>query len=367
MTLQQLALLIAVAAGVTLVLTPPVRILSERWGIVSKGGGRNVHKGEISRFGGVAIFIGFAAALGVEAIGERWFAWGGGLLAGGGTILGVLAGMVVIFAVGVLDDIFCLSPGAKLAGQVLAAGIAAAAGLRVYFIGNPIGGGLMALGFFSIPVTLVWIVGFTNVINLIDGIDGLAAGICAIAAAGFLPLAFQQNQFVAAMSAAALIGCCIGFLRYNFNPASIMMGDSGALFLGYVLSAIALLGVMKSVAAITLVVPLLIIGVPVFDTASAIIRRVRHQRPISEADKGHIHHRLLGRGFNQRQTVLIIYVWSILLAIGGYAMRWSPTPIKAASFILLAALSGLMAYWLGLFESAYHHTDDDCGDDAESE
>jgi len=357
--LWQVFLLIALAGGVTLALTPPVRILSERWGIVAHGGGRNVHKGEISRFGGVAIFCGFCAALGLQAIGERWFGWGGGLLAGGAVVGGVLLGMAVIFAVGVLDDIFCLSPGAKLVGQIVAAALAIMPGLRVAFVGNPLGGGLMALGLFSIPVTAVWVVGFTNVINLIDGIDGLAAGISAIAAAGFLVIAYQQNQFVAAVVAAALIGACVGFLRFNFNPASIIMGDSGALFLGYSLSAIALLGVMKSVAAITLVVPLLIIGVPVFDTASAIIRRVRHRRPIQEADRGHIHHRLLGRGFNQRQTVLIIYLWSILLAVGGYAMRWSPTPIKAVSFVVLAAMSGVMAHWLGLFESAHYQAEDE--------
>jgi UDP-GlcNAc:undecaprenyl-phosphate GlcNAc-1-phosphate transferase len=132
------------------------------------------------------------------------------------------------------------------------------------------------------------------------------------------------------------------------------MGDSGALFLGFVLACIALLGVMKSVAAITLVVPLLIVGVPIFDTLSAIIRRKRHGQPIQAADKGHIHHRLLGRGFNQRQTVLIIYVWSVALAIGGYAMRWSPPLFRVITLAILAGLSGLMAYWLGLFEAAHH-------------
>jgi UDP-GlcNAc:undecaprenyl-phosphate GlcNAc-1-phosphate transferase len=160
--------------------------------------------------------------------------------------------------------------------------------------------------------------------------------------------------FAAGVLAAALLGACIGFLRYNFNPASIFMGDSGALFLGFTLACVSLLGVMKSVAAITLVVPLLIIGVPIFDTFSAIIRRSRHGQPIQSADKGHIHHRLLGRGFNQRQTVLIIYVWSIALAFGGYAMRWAPPTWRFATLVLLASMSGLMAYWLGLFEAAHH-------------
>ena len=164
-----------------------------------------------------------------------------------------------------------------------------------------------------------------------------------------------MNRLVAAAFAAALIGACLGFLRYNFHPASIFMGDSGAMFLGFSLATISLLGVMKSVAAITLAVPLLIIGVPIFDTASAIVRRIRHKRPIQEADSGHIHHRLLGQGFDQRQTVLIIYVWSAALAVGGFAMKYAPLVIKMATFAILAALTAFMAYWLGLFEAAHHY------------
>ena len=154
-----------------------------------------------------------------------------------------------------------------------------------------------------------------------------------------------------------VIGACLAFLRYNFNPASIFMGDSGALFLGFTLATISLMGVMKSTAAIALAVPLLIIGVPIFDTASAIIRRVLHKRPIQEADKGHIHHRLLGRGFDQRQTVLIIYVWSIALALGGYAVRYAPGLFKVLTFASLFVITGFMAYWLGLFEAASHAED----------
>ncbi|MBW6469255.1 MAG: undecaprenyl/decaprenyl-phosphate alpha-N-acetylglucosaminyl 1-phosphate transferase, partial [Coriobacteriia bacterium] len=196
------------------------------------------------------------------------------------------------------------------------------------------------------------------VINLIDGLDGLAAGVSAIAGATMLVLALQGNRPDAAVFAAALIGACVGFLRHNFHPASIFMGDSGAMFLGFSLAAVSLLGVMKSVAAITLVVPLLIIGVPIFDTASAIVRRVRHKRPIQEADRGHIHHRLLGRGFGQRQTVLIIYVWSAGLGVGAYAMRWAATSVKLLTFGVLAGLSVFMASWLGLFEMAHYHADE---------
>jgi UDP-GlcNAc:undecaprenyl-phosphate GlcNAc-1-phosphate transferase len=170
----------------------------------------------------------------------------------------------------------------------------------------------------------------------------------------------DMNQAIAAVLAAALIGGCIGFLRYNFNPASIYMGDSGALSIGFALGCVALSGVMKSAAAISLVAPLLIIGVPLFDTASAIIRRRRHGRPIHEADNGHIHHRLMYRGFNQRQTVLLIYAWSGALAVGGYAMREEVLEsllARLAVLMLMIGLSVVVAVWLGLFEPARVHGD----------
>ena len=360
MSLLHYGFLIAVAFAATFALTPPVRWLGLRLGVVAHPGGRNVHVGEISRIGGVALFGGFAVAVIAQMLGERYLNWSGSLLEGGRPVLGAIVGFGVIFAVGVLDDAVNLKPGAKLIGQAIAASAVIAGGLGVEYIGNPFDGGrLIQLGLLSIPVTMVWILGFTNVINLIDGLDGLAAGVTAIAAASFLVLAAQGNQLAAAAFAAAIIGACLGFLPFNFNPASVFMGDSGALFLGFALGTMALLGVMKSVAAITLAVPLLIIGVPVFDTASAIIRRKRHGRPIQEADRGHIHHRLLGRGFNQRQTVIIIYVWSAALAVGGYAMWWAPSVIKLGTFLVLFALSGFMAYWLGLFEAAHHHLDEE--------
>jgi UDP-GlcNAc:undecaprenyl-phosphate GlcNAc-1-phosphate transferase len=353
-------LIAGVGALVTFVLTPLVRQIAIAYGLVDTPGGRKIHSTPIPRLGGVAIFAGVMAAMAVQAAGEFYLGWGGTLI-GGGTarvrILGVLVAMMVIFLVGLIDDIATLSPGLKLLGQVLAAGIAVASGLRIAYVGNPFGGGLVSLGLLAAPVTLIYIVGFTNVINLIDGLDGLAAGVTGIAAASLLLLAAQSNRLEAAALAAAVIGVCAAFLRYNFHPASIFMGDSGALFLGFTLSAISLMGVMKSSATIALAVPLLIIGVPIFDTASAIVRRVLHRRPIQEADRGHIHHRLLGRGFDQRQTVLIIYVWCAALAVGGYTVRWVGGPFKIVAFVSLFVITGFMAYWLGLFEAVHRPED----------
>lgn len=358
MQAAQYPLLVGVALLVSLALTPVSRAFGLRHGIVARPGGRSVHSGEVSRLGGVAIFAGFLAALSVQALGERLFGWRGSFLHPSPEVVGVVLGLAAAFLVGVIDDAVTLPPGPKLAGQVAAAALPVAFGLRVEFVANPFSGGLIMLGLTGILVTMVWMVGFANVVNLIDGLDGLAAGISAIAAASFLVLAVQGNHVEAAVLAAGVIGGCLGFLRFNFHPASVFMGDSGSLFLGFALASVSLLGVMKSVAAIALAVPLLVVWVPVFDTASAIIRRVRHGRPIQEADRGHIHHRLLGRGFDQRQTVLIIYVWSAALAVGGYAMRYSPSAIRLGTVLILAVLSGLMAYWLGLFEAAHHHPPD---------
>ncbi|MDO9556500.1 MAG: MraY family glycosyltransferase [Coriobacteriia bacterium] len=351
-------IVIGAALAATWLCTPLVRFAGARWGIVAHSGGRHVHKGSVPCIGGVAMFVGFLTAVLTRYLGEHLFGWAPVLSRSGQRFLGVLAGITLVFLVGVIDDIIDIRPGQKLAGQIAAAGIVVFSGASIDFVGNPFGGGLILLGLLSVPVTLFWIVGFANVINLIDGLDGLAAGVTAIAAVSLLILAEQSGQPVAAVVAAALLGACLGFLRFNFHPASIFMGDSGALFLGFTLAVISLLGVMKSVAAITLAVPLLIIGVPVFDTFSAIVRRRRHGRPIQEADKGHIHHRLLGRGFDQRQTVLIIYVWSIALAVGGYAMRWAPPWLRLVTFAVLAILSAFMAYWLGLFEAAHHDGED---------
>lgn len=355
------ALLVLVAGVVSLAATPLVRLIGLRYDIVSRPGGRNVHEGLVPRIGGVAIFAGVAIAVGVQMFGELSFGWRAALLNQAGSkvdLFGLMGGLALIFIVGLVDDIWNLKPSAKLAGQAVAATIVALAGLRIEFVGDPFGGSLIMLGLLSVPVTIVYLVGFANVINLIDGLDGLAAGVSAIAATSFLVLAAQSNQWGAAALAAALIGACIGFLRYNFHPASLFMGDSGAMFIGFALATISLLGVMKTTAAIALAVPLLIIGVPVFDTASAIVRRLRHNRPVHEADRGHIHHRLLGRGFDQRQTVLIIYVWSTALAVGGYAVRYAPGPVKLFALATLFLVTAFMAYWLGLYDAAHLHDEE---------
>ncbi len=359
--LFHIALLIAIALAVTLWVTPVVRRMSVRAHLVDRPAARKVHTTAVPRLGGVGIMSGFAAALLLEVAGEMWLSWQPILLSGDKQVLGTVLGVAVIFIVGLVDDIRGMKARTKLAGQLIAAVVTIAFGLKIDFFANPFGPGRLAIDWLSYPLTALWLVGFANVFNLIDGLDGLAAGIAGIAAMSFLALAFDMNQAIAAVLAASLIGGCLGFLRYNFNPASIYMGDSGALSIGFALGCVSLTGVMKSAAAISLVAPLLIIGVPLFDTASAIIRRRRHGRPIHEADNGHIHHRLLHRGFTQRQTVLLIYAWSGALAIGGYAMRDEILPSPLARLGVLAFMLGLSAFLanrLGLFDPARAHGDD---------
>lgn len=349
----------AVALGATAAAMPAVKALAHRIGIVALPGGRKIHETPIPQSGGLAMLIGLGAMVAVQAVGERWFGWRGFLSDYGAspvTLAAIALGALVIFAVGFVDDMFDLSPGTKFGGQIVAAAIVALGGLRIDYISNPIDSSLFMVGdVLGVALTVIYLVSFANIINLVDGLDGLAAGIAGIAACSLLALAAGSNQLAAAIIATGIIGVTLGFLIYNFPPASIFMGDQGALLLGFLLGVVSLTGVMKTTATIALAVPLLIVGVPIFDTASAIIRRVRSNRPIKEADKGHIHHRLLGRGFGQRQTVLIIYAWSALLALGGYAVRYAPAAIRLGAVIALLVTTGFIAYWLGIFESAYHH------------
>ena len=234
-----------------------------------------------------------------------------------------------------------------------------AAGLRIDFVGDPFGGGLILLGLLSVPVTMVYLVGFANVINLIDGLDGLAAGVTAIAAMSLLVLAAQANRLDAAVLAAALIGACRRLPALQLQPGVDLHGRLG----GDVprLHARDHLAARRdeddrghrawrcrcSSSACRSSTP-----------SRRSCGASGSNRPIHEADRGHIHHRLLGRGFDQRQTVLIIYVWSAALAVGGYAVRYAPGAFRLLAFVVLLALTGFMAYWLGLFEAAHKEPDE---------
>jgi UDP-GlcNAc:undecaprenyl-phosphate GlcNAc-1-phosphate transferase len=231
-----------------------------------------------------------------------------------------MLGGTFLLAVGIYDDIRGMRPAVKFAAMVAAAAILIPFGLATEFVTPPLTGKTVAVGNWGAAFTVAWVVVVVNVINIIDGVDGLAAGISAIAGTTLLLTAAAKGDAVAVSLAAALIGATLGFLRHNFNPARIFMGDSGSMFLGYVLGGLSVMGLYKSYTALSLAVPILPLGVPIADTVFAIIRRFRSGRPIYLPDREHLHHRLLARGLTQRQTVFILYLISALLGLGALAI-----------------------------------------------
>jgi UDP-GlcNAc:undecaprenyl-phosphate/decaprenyl-phosphate GlcNAc-1-phosphate transferase len=303
------------AAGIAYLLTPIVQRAALRHGAAHAPRARDIHQEPVPRWGGVAIYLAFLAALVVSiAVVHLWFGravrWPT-LMAG----FGVFLGGTLLSLIGAWDDLKDLSAGKQMITQVICALIVIPFGVKIEFLTDPFQPGHMIyLGLWAYPVTLIWIVAVTNAINWIDGMDGLAAGVCAIAAMTLAVMAVQSRQPALALLAASLCGSLLGFLRYNFNPAKIFMGG-GALFVGFTLAAISAVGAFKVAATMAILVPILILGVPIFDTAFVIARRFMQGKPIYQADKSHLHHRLLARGFTQRQTVLILYMVSFSLSV----------------------------------------------------
>ncbi len=328
---------------VAILATPAVIALAAKTGALDKPDSRKVHNKPIPRIGGVAIYSAFMlSTLSVMIFADfpdEFFK----------EIIGLIFSGSVIFAVGLIDDYKNLPAKVKLLGQIIAASILVILfDVRIDFISDPFGD-YIYLDFFAIPATIFWLVGITNTVNLIDGLDGLAAGISSIAAVTILLVAMEDNILLVAVLTAAIAGAAVGFLFYNFNPASIFMGDSGALFLGFMLAGISIIGAVKSAATIALFVPILALGLPILDTTFAIIRRFRGHVPIFKPDKGHLHHRLLALGFSQRQAVLLMYVISALLGLSAVAL--TEVSSQFAIFILLIVLAAILygALKIGIF------------------
>ena len=352
-------LLFLIALLATLLATPLAKCIAQHLGAIDKPDERRINKVPIPRMGGIGIALGLVAAVAVQVAGTKLLGWPTVFvphmqLQGVDYKLLTVA-VVIVFLTGAIDDVRNLKPRQKLLGQILAACVAAASGLVIGNVANPFTAELIPIGWLAYPITVVYLVAFTNVINLIDGLDGLAAGITAISCAAMFYLSYEAHQIDAAVLACILAGCCLGFLRYNFNPASIFMGDCGSNMLGFLLGVIALLGVNRVAAATTLIVPLVIAGVPIIDTFAAIVRRRRGHTAISQADTGHIQHRLIKQGFDQRQAALMIYGWSILLAAGAIIMTKVALPLRFVVFILLVSVSAVFIRKLHLFKPVLLH------------
>ena len=231
-------------------------------------------------------------------------------------ILTLIASLIIAIS-GLYDDKEGLSPKLKFLFQILAAVILIIGGMKIEFFTNPFDShdALLILNILSIPVTIFWVCGITNTINLIDGLDGLASGVSMICAISMFFITYKMGRYDVSLVCALVAGACLGFLPFNFNPAKIFMGDTGALYLGFMLSYISISGFLKQAAILMIFVPVLILGVPVFDTAFAMVRRKLSGKSMVEADKGHLHHRLLKMGLNQRQTVVILYSISAIFGV----------------------------------------------------
>ncbi len=350
--------LFAAALLTSLAATPLARRIAVKLGAIDKPAGRRVNKVPVPRMGGIAIFCGIAAAFAVQYVGTMLLGWPVVLVPSPKLRVNywmLVLAFCVIFTTGLLDDKFSLKPAQKLAGQVLAAVIAVAGGLVIGDISSPLGPEFISLGWLAYPVTVIYLVAYVNIINLIDGLDGLAAGISAIASFTMFVLSVMAGRLDAAALSIAVTGSSLGFLRYNFHPASIFMGDSGSLTLGFALGCSSLLSVTRFAGLTTIIVPLVIAAVPILDTLSAIVRRTRAHVSIGQADRGHIHHRLMDEGFDQRQAVLVMYAWTLMLCLGSVVMTQVGTWPRVGIFCALAAASFLFAHKLHLFEPVLLH------------
>ncbi|MBP1081411.1 UDP-GlcNAc:undecaprenyl-phosphate GlcNAc-1-phosphate transferase [Bacillus capparidis] len=323
-----------------IIITPFIKRFAIKIGAVDRPDKRKVHSKLMPRMGGLAIFIGVAAGAVAMGLFES-------------SIRTISIGAVIIIILGMLDDKFNLSAKVKFAVQTLVACMIASSGLTMDFFSVPFFTDRLELGWLAFPVTVIWIVGITNSINLIDGLDGLAAGISVIGLSTIAVMALTADKILILSISALVIASTLGFLFYNFHPAKIFMGDTGSLFLGYMISVLSLLGLYKSVTLFSIVVPVIILGVPIFDTSFAIIRRLLNKQPISSPDKSHIHHRLMAYGLSHRMTVIAIYLIGVIFSLS--AILLSSATIWLSLFILcmLILFMQIIAEVTGLVNEKY--------------
>ena len=331
--LGMVAAALVVAFLVALIATPVVKSLAFRVGAVDvPKDNRRMHDHPIPRMGGLAIFFGFIAStlLFVEMTPQ---------------IRGMLLGAVIIVVLGIFDDIYSLKASLKFVIQIIAALVAVMSGNVIEIISNPnvFSANLYwDLGWLAYPATVIWIVAITNAVNLIDGLDGLACGVSTISSMTLLVIAMSVGEVPIALMVAALCGGCLGFLPYNLNPAKIFMGDTGSTFLGFVLAVISVQGLFKLYTIISFVVPFLMLGLPIFDTCFAFIRRIAHGQSPMHADRSHVHHRLIDMGFSQKQAVAVLYIISAILGLSAVVLT-TEGPVKAMLLLMALCAAGAVA------------------------
>jgi UDP-GlcNAc:undecaprenyl-phosphate/decaprenyl-phosphate GlcNAc-1-phosphate transferase len=338
------------AAAIVVLLTPAVGGMARLLGVVDQPGGRRVNRSTVPRLGGLALFFGtFVPALAFLPLGRE--------------TKGLLLGMAVATTVGAIDDFRGLVWWEKLGGQIAAAAIPTGFGIWVQRFTFPIIGVHSLPEWVGIPLTILWIVAIMNMVNFLDGLDGLAAGVCAISGGTFCLIALSLGRPEPAILAAIVLGACLGFLRHNFYPARIFMGDSGALLLGFTLGALAVQGLLKTAAVATLLFPLLVLAVPILDTSFVVAKRLKYGEPLHKADRYHLHHRFLNIGFSQQRAALTMWGWCAILAGAALATRfihphahgdWQTGQTIAVALIGAAALAAsiYMVYLLEIVKLA---------------
>ncbi len=339
------AFLFAGALTLTLVCTPAAGGLAQRVGCVDRPGGRKIHARNIPYFGGVAVFCSFMAIFLVTAkifpdlLGMNKMA-----------VTGFLCGGTLILLTGLIDDFRSLRPLWKLGGQVLAGTCIAWAGVRIEFLTNPFGGDIHLGTVIGGMVTVLWVVAMVNAMNLIDGLDGLASGVALIGSLTLFAVAGHRSDLTGMAVTAILAGSCLGFLRYNFTPARIFLGDAGSMFLGFTLSVVGMAGLQKGATMMALMIPLAALGVPVLDTLLAVIRRSKVKRNIFSADGEHLHHRLVRLGIREKNVVLLIYFFCIHLGLTAFVLTLIPSEYTLMMLTLISMGIIFMIKTLGFIE-----------------
>jgi len=325
-----------IAAAITAAATPLAILIAPKIGAMDvPKDNRRMHKKPIPRFGGIAIFLGAAAGfVSIAPLSQQ--------------TRGLLVGAIMVLILGIIDDLKDIPPKVKLLGQIVSAVVAWIFAIRILGMANLFGGAYISFSpVVSLVVTVLWIVAITNTINLIDGLDGLAAGITCIA---FVVIAYSSGLNPLSRTcllSAGVAGACVGFLVWNTYPAKIFMGDAGSMLLGYLLATISLIGdyPTKGTTLFAAIVPIIILALPIFDTLFAIVRRAANHKPIMKADKGHLHHRIMAMGFGQRRTVLVLYSISAIMGIAG--VLWT-IHRRLESFALALIAAVLIIVFLGI-------------------
>jgi UDP-GlcNAc:undecaprenyl-phosphate GlcNAc-1-phosphate transferase len=339
------------ALAVVLVLTPAVARVGRILGVVDEPGEkRRLHVRPVPRLGGIALFLGvFVPAIAFLDLDGVW--------------RGILLGAALAMIVGLIDDFRGLPWWAKLSGQAGAAAVPLGFGLAIDRFTFPLVGIHDVPEWVGVPATFLWIVAIMNMVNFLDGLDGLAAGICAIAGSTFALIALSLGTVQAGILAAIVAGACFGFLRHNFYPARIFMGDAGAMLLGFTLAAVSVQGLLKTAATVALAFPLLVLAIPIIDTSFVVVRRLKYREKVYVADQAHLHHRFLRRGFSQRRAVVTMYVWCGTLALAALATRFvpfreggdwhaGPTALAAGIGLVAVAASVYVVYALEIVKLA---------------